>query len=79
MQVGFHCARFTSPLAASLVVGAVDLEHVDALLKVLVFEVVEVWRVAVWTCCIDIDPSFNAILAVVVAAAHNLHWLTKHL
>lgn len=78
MEVRFHHAHFSSPLTSTFVVGTIDLELIDALFKVLIFEVVEVGCVAIGTCWINCDPSFNTALTVVVATAHNLHWLTEH-
>ena len=59
-------------------VWTVDLELVDPLLKVLVLEVVEVGCVAVGTGSSGGHAPFNAVLAVVLATADNLHWLSEH-
>ena len=72
MEVGFNGAHLASPLAPALVVWTVDLEHVDALLKVLVLEVVEFGSVAVGACGGGRHLPLDAALAVVVATAHHL-------
>ena len=59
-------------------VRTVDLELVDPLLKVLVLEVVEIGRAAVGTGCRGGHAPLNTVLAVVLAAADNLHWLSEH-
>ena len=77
VEVGFHCAHLPRPLAALLVVRAVDFEHVDPLLKVLVLEVVEIGCVAVGACRVCRYPPLDAALTVVLAAAHDLDWLPE--
>ena len=72
VEVGFHGAHLSRPLAALLVVWTVDLEHVDPLLKVLVLEVIEIGRVAVGAGGVASDPPLDAVPAVVLAAAHDL-------
>ena len=78
MQVRLDSAHLPTPFAASFVVGAVYLEQINPLLKVLVFEVVECRRVAVGACGVDGDATLNAGLAVMVATADDLHWLSQH-
>ena len=67
------------PPTPLLVVGAVDLECVDPLLKVGVSEVVEVGRATIRTGVVYCDALFDAVVAVVASAADHLPWFIEDL
>ena len=76
-KVRLYAAQFPGPLASFFMVGAVDTEVVDPLLKVDIAEVVETFRLARGAAVVQVDPLLNAVLAVMAATADHLARVTQ--